>query len=211
MIKLAIFASGSGTNAEQLIRYFSKSETIKVVVVLSNNLKAGVHLRSEKLNIPTFSFTREAFSAGKSILETLQTFQVDYIILAGFLNKIPELLLDAYPNRILNIHPSLLPKFGGKGMYGHHVHEAVLSAGEAHTGITIHTIDAHYDEGSILFQADCPVFPTDSADTLAARVHELEYQHYPRVIEAWIRNSGLPEPATNVARPQPSDGLNTPD
>lgn len=183
MKNIAIFASGSGTNAENIARYFANNELIKVALVLSNHVHAGVHARVNALGVPSFSFSKEEFAAATPILAKLAEYAVDFIVLAGFMSKIPDALLDAFSNKIVNIHPALLPKFGGKGMYGHHVHEAVLAAGESESGITIHYVNAHYDEGKILFQAACPVLPGDTPDTLALRVHQLEYAHYPRVIE----------------------------
>ncbi|WP_459188336.1 phosphoribosylglycinamide formyltransferase [Parabacteroides sp. APC149_11_2_Y6] len=183
MKNIAIFASGSGTNAENIARYFSNSETIKVAVVLSNNKNAGVHARMEKLNIPSVSFTREEFIEGTAVLAKLAEYDTDLIVLAGFMNKISDTLLKAYPNKIINIHPALLPKHGGKGMYGMHVHEAVVAAGEKESGITIHYINENYDEGAVIFQATCPVLPTDTPEGVATKVHALEYAHYPHVIE----------------------------
>lgn len=183
MKNIAIFASGSGTNAENIARYFSNSETIKVAVVLSNNKNAGVHARMEKLNIPSVSFTREEFIEGTAVLAKLAEYDTVLIVLAGFMNKISDTLLKAYPNKIINIHPALLPKHGGKGMYGMHVHEAVVAAGEKESGITIHYINENYDEGAVIFQATCPVFPTDTPEEVATKVHALEYAHYPHVIE----------------------------
>lgn len=183
MKNIAIFASGSGTNAENIAQYFANNELIKVALVLSNHAHAGVHARVNALGVPSFSFSKEEFAAATPILVKLAEYAVDFIVLAGFMSKIPDALLDAFSNKIVNIHPALLPKFGGKGMYGHHVHEAVLAAGESESGITIHYVNAHYDEGKILFQAACPVLPSDTPDTLAQRVHQLEYAHYPRVIE----------------------------
>ena len=183
MKNIAIFASGSGTNAENIARYFSNSETIKVAVVLSNNKNAGVHARMEKLNIPSVSFTREEFIEGTAVLAKLAEYDTDLIVLAGFMNKISDTLLKAYPNKIINIHPALLPKHGGKGMYGMHVHEAVVAAGEKESGITIHYINENYDEGAVIFQAICPVLPTDTPEEVATKVHALEYAHYPHVIE----------------------------
>ncbi len=183
MKNIAIFASGSGTNAENIARYFSNSETIKVAVVLSNNKNAGVHARMEKLNIPSVSFTREEFIEGTAVLAKLAEYDTDLIVLAGFMNKISDTLLKAYPNKIINIHPALLPKHGGKGMYGMHVHEAVVAAGEKESGITIHYINENYDEGAVIFQATCPVLPTDTPEEVATKVHALEYAHYPHVIE----------------------------
>lgn len=183
MKNIAIFASGSGTNAENIARYFSNSETIKVAVVLSNNKNAGVHARMEKLNIPSVSFTREEFIEGTAVLAKLAEYDTVLIVLAGFMNKISDTLLKAYPNKIINIHPALLPKHGGKGMYGMHVHEAVVAAGEKESGITIHYINENYDEGAVIFQAICPVLPTDTPEEVATKVHALEYAHYPHVIE----------------------------
>ena len=178
MKNVAIFASGSGTNAENIARYFSKSESIKVAVVLSNNRNVGVHARVNRLGVPSFVFSREDFADGGPVLAKL--------VLAGFMNKISAPLLSAYPGKIINIHPALLPKFGGKGMYGMHVHEAVVAAGERETGITIHYIDEHYDEGTVIFQAKCPVLPSDTPEEVAAKVHALEYAHYPHIIEELI-------------------------
>lgn len=183
MKNVAIFASGSGTNAENIARYFSKSETVKVAVVLSNNKNVGVHARVNNLGIPSFVFSREEFVEGTPVLAKLAEYQTDLIVLAGFMNKISDVLLKAYPGKIINIHPALLPKHGGKGMYGMHVHEAVVAAGEKESGITIHYINENYDEGDIIFQATCPVSPSDTPDEVAAKVHALEYAHYPHVIE----------------------------
>lgn len=187
MKKVAIFASGSGTNAENIARYFSKSETITVAVVLSNNRNVGVHARVNKLGIPSFVYTREEFTGGASVLAKLAEYQVDFIVLAGFMNKISEALLRAYPGKIINIHPALLPKHGGKGMFGMHVHEAVVATGEKESGITIHYINENYDEGDIIFQATCPVLSTDTPEEVATKVHALEYAHYPHVIEELLK------------------------
>ncbi len=188
MKNIAIFASGSGTNAENIIRYFADNKEIGVSVVLSNNRNVGVHARANRLGVPSFVFTREEFVTGEPVLAKLAEYNIDLIVLAGFMNKIAEPLLNAYPHRIINIHPALLPKHGGKGMYGMHVHEAVVAAGETESGITIHYINEHYDEGAILFQATCPVFPEDTPGTVAANVHALEYAHYPHVIEEVLTN-----------------------
>lgn len=187
MKNVAIFASGSGTNAENIARYFSKSETVKVAVVLSNNKNVGVHDRVNKLGIPSFVFSRDEFVEGTPILAKLAEYQIDLIVLAGFMNKISDTLLNAYPGKIINIHPALLPKHGGKGMYGMHVHEAVVAAGEKESGITIHYINENYDEGDIIFQATCEVLPADTAEEVATKVHALEYAHYPHVIEDLLK------------------------
>lgn len=178
----------SGTNAENIARYFSKSETVKVAVVLSNNKNVGVHDRVNKLGIPSFVFSRDEFVEGTPILAKLAEYQIDLIVLAGFMNKISDTLLNAYPGKIINIHPALLPKHGGKGMYGMHVHEAVVAAGEKESGITIHYINENYDEGDIIFQATCEVLPADTAEEVATKVHALEYAHYPHVIEEVLGN-----------------------
>lgn len=183
MKKIAILASGSGTNAENIIRYFFNSETIHVAVILSNKQNASVLERAKALSIPSFSFSREDFESGIPILEKLDEYGVGFIVLAGFMAKIADSILKRFPNEIINIHPSRLPKFGGKGMYGLHVHEAVIAAGESESGITIHYINEHYDEGKIIFQTSCPVFPSDTAEDLASRIHALEYKYYPEVIE----------------------------
>ena len=185
---IAIFASGSGTNAENIIRYFQKNNSIRVSLVLSNNSDAYVVERAYRLGVSCSVFTKEDWTAGDEILAVLQKAHIDFIVLAGFLVRVPDLLLHAYPNKIINIHPALLPKFGGKGMYGDRVHEAVVAAGEKETGITIHYINEHYDEGSIIFQATCPVLSTDSPDDVAKKVHALEYEHFPQIIEQVLNN-----------------------
>ena len=180
---IAIFASGSGSNTENIIRYFRKSEAIQVSLVLSNRSDAYVLERAHRLGVPCNVFPKEDWMAGDEILAVLQEYHIDFVVLAGFLVRVPDLLLHAYPNKIINIHPALLPKFGGKGMYGDRVHEAVVAAGEKECGITIHYINEHYDEGNIVFQTACPVLPTDSPEGVAKKVHALEYEHFPRVIE----------------------------
>jgi len=185
-IKIAIFASGSGSNAENIANYYSKSSIFEFPLIISNKADAFVHERAKELQIPSFTFSREDFLAGEKIITLLKEHDIEYIVLAGFLLKIPTVLIDAYPNKIVNIHPALLPKFGGKGMYGHHVHQAVVDAKEMESGITIHYVNGNYDEGNIIFQAKCPVLPTDTSDTIAEKVHSLEYEHFPRVIgEIW--------------------------
>lgn len=182
-IRIAIFASGSGSNAENIIRYFSNHPNFVFPVIISNNEKAFVHERAKKLEIPSVTFSKEDFLKGEKILIFLQEQKIDAIVLAGFLLQVPSLVIDAYPQKIINIHPALLPKFGGKGMYGMRVHEAVKEAGETETGITIHYVNNEYDAGEIIFQAKCPVLPEDTPETIAKKVHELEYQYFPRVIE----------------------------
>ena len=180
---IAIFASGSGSNTENIIRYFRENEAIQVSLVLSNRSDAYVLERAHRLGVPCNVFPKEDWMAGDEILAVLQEYHIDFVVLAGFLVRVPDLLLYAYPNKIINIHPALLPKFGGKGMYGDRVHEAVVAAGEKKSGITIHYINEHYDEGNTVFQTACPVLPTDSPEDVAKKVHALEYEHFPRVIE----------------------------
>lgn len=184
--RIAIFASGSGTNAERIIHHFQQHKSIRVILVLSNKEDAFVHERAKKLNIPSRSFTRKQFRESNEVLDWLREEKITHIVLAGFMWLMPENIIQHFPNRIINIHPALLPKFGGKGMYGHFVHEAVRAANEKETGITIHLVNEKYDDGKVLFQASCPVLPGDSPDQIAEKVHTLEYQHYPAQIEKWI-------------------------
>ena len=183
MQNIAIFGSGSGTNAENIIKYFAESGTIRIAVVLSNKREAGIHARVRNLGVPSFTFSVAQFREGSPIVDKLAEFHVDFIVLAGFLQLISPEIIDVYRERIINIHPALLPKFGGKGMYGSYVHEAVIAAKETETGITIHYVNERYDEGVAIFQATCPVLPGDTVDDVAAKVHALEYEHFPRVIE----------------------------
>jgi phosphoribosylglycinamide formyltransferase-1 len=183
MKKIVIFASGSGTNAENIARYFSGHARIEVALLVSNNSRAGAHERMKRFGIPSFTFPGEAFATGDGVLKTLSDYAVDWIVLAGFMNRISTAFLNAYPGRIVNIHPALLPKYGGKGMYGMHVHEAVVACRETESGITIHYINENYDEGQIIFQAKCRVLPADTPADVAAKVHQLEYRYYPEVIE----------------------------
>jgi len=185
-VRLAILASGSGSNAENIIRFFSKEKRVTIGLILSNRPEAQVHQRAHRLGVPSMTLSRETLTDGLALSKILQNERIDFIVLAGYLVKIPPELIAAFPNRIMNIHPALLPKYGGKGMYGNHVHQAVVDAKEAETGVSIHLVNENYDEGSIVFQAKCPVFPEDSADQVAARIHELEYRHYPEVIGKWL-------------------------
>jgi len=188
MKRIVLFASGSGSNVENIIRYFLDSNELEIPFVISNRSEAFVHERVKKFGIPSFVFKRDKFENG-SVLKFLQENNVDFIVLAGFLLMVPENILKAYPDRVINIHPALLPKFGGKGMYGSHVHEAVIAAREKESGITIHFANENYDEGKIIFQAKCPVFPNDSPEDVAEKVHALEYEHYPRVISEVISST----------------------
>ncbi len=188
MSNIAIFASGSGTNAEQIIRHFSGNPNHSVRLVLSNKPDAFVLERARNLGVPAGVFDREMFYKTRLVLDTLITNEIDVLVLAGFLWLIPENLLVTFPQRILNIHPALLPDFGGKGMYGMRVHEAVLLEGRTKSGITIHLIDEEYDRGRILFQAECPVNPGDTPDVLASRIHQLEHKHYPEQIRRFLQS-----------------------
>ncbi len=182
MKKIAIFASGSGSNAENIIRYFADNNKVISPIIISNNPNAFVHERAKKLEIPSYTFNKLQFENGE-VLELLNKSNVDFIILAGFLLKVPENILQAFPERIINIHPALLPKFGGKGMYGMHVHEAVIAAGEKESGITIHWVNEHYDDGAIIFQTRCDIAPSDTAEDVANKVHALEYEFFPKVVD----------------------------
>ena len=184
--KIAIFASGSGSNAEQIALYFAQNANVEVALIFSNNPKAGVIERARRLHIPVVLFDKKTFYDTPKIIQILQNEQIDLIVLAGFMMLIPEALVKAFPNKIVNIHPALLPKFGGQGMYGHFVHQAVVAAGENESGITIHYVNEHYDEGTIIFQAKCPVLPTDTPDDVAQKIHVLEHRHYPEIIEKLI-------------------------
>ena len=200
MKNIVILASGSGTNAENIIRHFQNSSLARVRLVMANKTDAYVLTRADYLQVPSMTFTAAEFKqtpqqaelAGTAhrILEALEQCHADLIILAGFLLQVPQYLLDRYPGRIINIHPALLPAYGGKGMYGEHVHQAVIRGKETESGITIHLIDEHYDQGENLFQAKCTVTPEDTPETLAAKIHELEQAHFPRVIEEFIQAQG---------------------
>ena len=187
MQRIAIFASGNGSNAQRIIEYFTGNPHIRVDLVLCNNPAAYVVERARKFNIPSVIFTRCELYESDYILDLLAVHNVSYIILAGFLWLVPENILKNFRNRIINIHPALLPKYGGKGMYGMKVHEAVITARDAESGITIHFVNEKYDEGATIFQATCQVLPNDSPSTLAERVHELEYRHFPEIIESVIQ------------------------
>ncbi|MDK2979322.1 MAG: phosphoribosylglycinamide formyltransferase 1 [Bacteroidales bacterium] len=189
MNKIAIFASGAGTNAENLIHYFKENKKIEISYIFSNNKNAYVIQRAKNHNIKHYIFSRTEFYNTTNILQILQKNNIDFIILAGFLWLIPDYLIKNYPNRIINIHPALLPKYGGKGMYGMNVHKAVLENNEKETGITIHYVNNEYDKGDIISQAKCPVNKDDTAETIAKKVHTLEYKYFPKIVEKII--SGL--------------------
>jgi phosphoribosylglycinamide formyltransferase-1 len=186
MKRIVIFASGSGSNAENLINYFNDKGLASVVLVLTNNPQAKVLERAKRLNVSTIAFNRMAFIETDDVLNILKASKPDLIILAGFLWKFPEKILNAFPNKVINIHPALLPKYGGKGMYGMHVHEAVVKNNEIETGISIHYVNEHYDEGAIIFQAKCKVDHNDSAQDVADKIHELEMEHFPKVVQSLL-------------------------
>lgn len=183
MKRIVIFASGSGSNAENLITFFQNRNDATVVLVLTNNPFAKVIDRCNTLKTSCLSFNRIALYKTDDILNILKNTKPDLIVLAGFLWKFPENILNAFPNKVINIHPALLPNYGGKGMYGMFVHEAVVKNKDKETGITIHYVNENYDEGTIIFQARCEVNPSDSAKDVAAKIHELEMKHFPKVVE----------------------------
>lgn len=185
-VRMAVFLSGSGTNAEKIFSHFKGHPTIEVALVLSNNPTAFGLARAAKYHIPTLTFNKQQFRETEEVLTWLIDAGITHVVLAGFLWLIPQNLIAKYPHRIVNIHPALLPKFGGKGMYGAKVHEAVKAAGEMQTGITIHEVDERYDEGKILFQAICNLSPSDTTQEIAEKVQQLEHAHYPQIIEKWV-------------------------
>jgi len=187
MIKIVIFASGSGTNAENIIRYFQATKSASVEAVFTNKADAQVIQRAEKYQVPSQVFTKNDLETGK-VLQEINAIQPDLIVLAGFLLKFPESIVAEYPDKIINIHPALLPKYGGKGMYGMHVHRAVVENKESKTGITIHYVNENYDEGNIIFQKEVTVLISDTPEVVAAKIHELEQDHFPAVIEKLLTN-----------------------
>ena len=180
---LAIFASGNGSNAEAFFKYFRGNKNINIGLLLSNSKNAFALRRAKKFDIPAFTFDRTEFYETDGVLNILKEHHISFIVLAGFLWKVPMKLIENYPDKIVNIHPALLPRFGGKGMYGMHVHKAVIDAGEKESGITIHYVTENYDEGKIIFQGKCEVQSTDSPEILAERVQKLEHKFYPKVVE----------------------------
>lgn len=183
MKRIAIFASGNGSNAQKIIEHFSGNPDVEVSLVLTNNEGAYVLKRAANLGIPAYVFDREMFYETEQVHDILRDIGIDFIVLAGFLWLVPRNILRGWTNRIVNIHPALLPKYGGKGMYGERVHRAVIEAGEKETGISIHYVNEHYDEGEIIFQEKTGIMPGDTAASIAERIHQLEHEHFPRVIE----------------------------
>lgn len=188
MKRIAIFASGSGTNAQNIAEYFKEKPKIEVSCILSNNKNAYVLQRADILQIPAICFSREELYNSDNILRTLKRKNIDLIVLAGFLWMIPDYLLKNFPDRIINIHPALLPKYGGKGMYGKHVHNAVVSNNEKKSGISIHFVNEKYDEGKLIFQKEVELSEKDTAEMVAEKVHKLEYEYYPGIIEKVLEN-----------------------
>lgn len=187
MNNLALLASGSGSNVENFYNYFKNSDTATVSLVLCNSPKAYVIERCRRLNIPCVVFSKTQFKNADEMLDILQRYSIDFIVLAGFLWLIPEYLIKAYDKRMVNIHPALLPKYGGKGMFGDRVHKAVVENNETESGITIHYVNERFDEGEIIYQVKCPVKPDDSYADVASKVHELEYAHFPEVVEDLLK------------------------
>jgi phosphoribosylglycinamide formyltransferase 1 len=189
LVHIALFASGSGSNAQKIMEYFDKSSEIRVSLLLSNNINAYALERAKKMNVPTLVFDRKTFFESDEIIRELQSKNISWIVLAGFLWMIPSNLIKEFQNHIINIHPALLPAYGGKGMYGHHVHAAVHKAGEKESGISIHLVNEKYDEGEIVFQAKCTLDPIETPESIAEKVLLLEHKHFPKVIESVIRKS----------------------
>ncbi|HEX8278002.1 MAG TPA: phosphoribosylglycinamide formyltransferase [Segetibacter sp.] len=184
--RIAIFASGAGSNAKKIIEHFAGDREIHVGLIVCNKPGAGVLNIASDFHIPVLMIEKDRFLKGNCYVDELKNAGIDFIVLAGFLWKIPEVITQAFRNRIINIHPSLLPKYGGKGMYGSKVHEAVITAGEKQSGITIHYVDEHYDNGDIIFQATCPVFENDTPDTLAEKIHKMEHENFPRIVDECV-------------------------
>lgn len=185
--RIAIFASGSGSNCENLIRYFKDSEMVECALVVSNKSDAYVLERAQRLGVPTAVMPKVQLNDPEAMLPLLKKYDIDFIVLAGFLPLVPNFLLDAFPRRIVNLHPALLPKYGGKGMWGHHVHEAVKAAGETETGMTVHWVTPVCDGGDIIAQYKCEIAPSDSVDDIAEKEHQLEMRYFPEVVERIIR------------------------
>jgi phosphoribosylglycinamide formyltransferase-1 len=189
MVNLAIFVSGNGTNCENIIKYFQNSEIVKTAVVISSRKDAYALVRAEKLHVANLILNKQQINDKDYILGVLQQYQVDFIVLAGFLLMIPDFLIDSFPKKIINLHPALLPKFGGKGMYGHHVHKAVKEAGENKTGMTVHYVSPVCDGGDIISQFECTVDKNDTPEDIARKENELEMKYFPEVIEMVIRKT----------------------
>ena len=188
MTNVAIFVSGSGTNCENIIRYFKDSEEVKISLVLSNKADAYALVRAKNLNVPTAIMNKNDFNDREKMMTLMKEYEIEFIVLAGFLLIVPDFLIEAYDRRMINIHPALLPKYGGKGMWGHHVHEAIKAAGETETGMTVHWVSDVCDGGEIIAQFSTPLSPEDTPEDIAHKEHLLEMEHFPRVIEDIISN-----------------------
>jgi phosphoribosylglycinamide formyltransferase 1 len=186
-IHIAILASGSGSNAENIFNYFSGRNDIEISLILSNKAEAYVHKRAERLFIPSLTMSKQDLEDSNKILRVFRNYRIDFVILAGYLMLVPKELILAYPNRIVNIHPALLPKFGGKGMYGDKVHQAVVESGDSESGITIHYVNENFDDGAIIFQIKCAVSKNDTPENVASKVHALEYKYYPSIVDKIIK------------------------
>lgn len=184
--RIAIFASGNGSNAENIVKYFSENNSVEVALILTNNKSAFVIERAKNHNIPCFVFTSKELKETTIVIDKLKEHQIEFIVLAGFLLMIPLNIIEAYPKKIINIHPALLPKYGGKGMYGDVVHQAVHVAGDTESGISIHFVNEKYDEGAIIFQERCALTTDDTPETIAQQVHQLEYRYFPEIIKKVI-------------------------
>ncbi len=195
--RIVIFASGSGTNTQNLIQYFQQVDFAEVVLVLTNKKDAKVLKRSKRLKIKSLHFEKKELNVENGVLRILKKVKPDLIVLAGFLLKFPEIILKEFPNKVINLHPALLPKYGGKGMYGHHVHEAVIANKEPETGITIHYVNENYDEGAIIFQKSMRVLEKDTPETVAERIHKLEYKYFPKVVEDLLLSEKKPSIPTD--------------
>lgn len=191
MVNIAIFVSGSGSNCENIIRYFQQNNEVNIALVISNKADAYALTRAKNLNVPSIVLPKAEFNDRTKVLNLMKKNKIDFIVLAGFLLIIPDWLIDAYPKRMLNLHPALLPKFGGIGMYGHHVHEAVRKANETETGMTVHWVSNVCDGGEIIAQFRTPITPTDAPDDIADKEHVLEMEHFPQVIESVLKQEGL--------------------
>ena len=186
-IHIAILASGSGSNAENIFNYFSERNDIEISLILSNRADAYVHKRAERLCVPSLTMSKQDLEDSNKILKVFENYKIDFVVLAGYLMRVPKELILAYPNRIVNIHPALLPKFGGKGMYGDKVHLAVVESGESESGITIHYVNENYDDGTIVFQIKCGVSKNDTPANVASKIHALEYKYYPSIVDKIIK------------------------
>ena len=188
---IAIFASGSGTNAENIINYFRNNPRISINLIVTNREDAFVRERAKRLEVDSYVIKKEAWKNQNLVNDLLSKYNIDYIILAGFLLRVPQYILNKFHNRVINIHPALLPKFGGKGMYGNNVHKAVIDSKDEESGITIHFCNENYDEGNIIFQAKCPISPNDTFEVVAQKVHQLEYKYFPVIIEQVLLDDNI--------------------